>query len=96
MRREIPTSKQHLPGARVVRTKERGTLLIGDSIECRIVGARDGMAILSVWAPRSLKIDTRQPEQFAQNNDGPSVGAPEPSAKQSVIDQDSGVTHGEQ
>ncbi|MCC8490861.1 hypothetical protein [Xanthomonas citri] len=67
-----------------------GTLVtIGNEISFQIQHASRGKAEIHVFAPLDLSVDrfnTRGP--ISQNDDGPSAPTLEPSAKDSVIDQD--------
>ncbi|UAY75205.1 carbon storage regulator [Pseudoxanthomonas sp. X-1] len=62
------------------------TIFLGDDIQIQIRAAHRGRAKLHVYAPKETTIDRAVnfvPEHMPQseNSDGPSVGAPEPSAK---------------
>ena len=71
------------------------TIYIGKEVSVEIHQAYRGRAVLHVYAPNSMDVDHKRDFAVATNNDGPSAPTLEPSAKKSVIDQDSGITHGD-
>ncbi len=78
MSREIPT-RTRKP---VVMSATAGTTVsIGNDITVEIHSAYRGRAVLHVRAPSNMAIDRERNFAAPQNDDGPSVGAPEPSAK---------------
>ncbi len=60
MSKEIPTpahaNDHQLAGARVIRQREGGLILIGDTVQAVILGASDGVARIAIRAPRHLEI----------------------------------------
>jgi hypothetical protein len=69
----------------IVMTVKGGTTVqIGEDIHVQIRGADRNRATLHVYAPRDLNVQREvnfTPDYTVGNSDGPSVGAPEPSAK---------------
>ncbi|WP_146093036.1 carbon storage regulator [Xanthomonas arboricola] len=69
------------------------TIFIGDGVQVQVRAAYRGRTKLHIYAPEGVDIDrvvNFKPEHLpkAENNDDPSAPTLEPSAKNSVIDQD--------
>ena len=80
MSREKPTRTRR---PIVMHAAAGTTISIGNDVLIEIHEAYRGRALLHVYAPNRMDVDRERNFCPAENNDGPSVGALEPSANQS-------------
>uniref|UniRef100_UPI003F81626B hypothetical protein n=1 Tax=Xanthomonas sp. 0924 TaxID=2835534 RepID=UPI003F81626B len=88
MSKGIPTRKRK---PIVMRIPAGTTVQIGNQITIELRGAHKNSAELHIYAPSTLSVDRKQnftPDWTVKNNNGPSAPTLEPSASNSVIDQD--------